>query len=159
MSKYDQVINQAQAAKDEQVSQQNELKRLSDQVKQRHIEALKKELPGFYQALLKTNKWTKKKIYTPFLFLRIPRTIECFDFNDLYLSKDGKYYRRKTKVYEYRVSVTDTEINEDQFADAIYSRMAPAWNTKEYLERILKSDIQERAFNYFADRIRELNSK
>ena len=55
MSKYDQLIDQGREAKREKDSQQDEINRLSALIKQRYTKALKKELPDFYEALLKTN--------------------------------------------------------------------------------------------------------
>ena len=150
MSKYDQLIDQGREAKREKDSQQDEINRLSALIKQRYTKALKKELPDFYEALLKTNSWTKKKIYIPFLFFSIPKTIECLDMNYLFISKDGKLYQRHQKVFQYRVSTKDVQIDEDQFVEELYSRIdAQMFHTKQYLEQLLDSDIQEKAFKYF----------
>ncbi len=151
MSKYDQLIDQGREAKREKDSQQDEINRLSGLVKQRYTKALKKELPGFYEALLKTNSWAKKKIYIPFLFFSIPKTMECFDMSYLFITKDGKLYKRHQNVFQYRISTKDVQIDEDQFAEELYSRIdVQMIHTKKYLEQLLDSDIEEKAFNYFA---------
>ena len=71
--------------------------------------------------------------------------------NYLFISKDGKLYQRHQKVFQYRVSTKDVQIDEDQFVEELYSRIdAQMFHTKQYLEQLLDSDIQEKAFKYFA---------
>ena len=71
--------------------------------------------------------------------------------NYLFISKDGKLYKRHQKVFQYRVSTKDVQIDEDQFVEELYSRIdTQMFHTKQYLEQVLDSDIQEKAFEYFA---------
>jgi hypothetical protein len=141
MTRYDDVIGAGRKARKEEVTAS--LEKMADEAKKKsiYVEAIKKALPEFHQALIKNDIWNEYKQIEKILLFDKINTIECallkkwdpreywFETDNVGITKEGRYIRLLNAKYvqyknEYMTTVDNYQIlSLQEMAEHIYENM------------------------------------